>query len=130
MKIGCSREGIARIEEEHRSIVLADAILEEVVHANSDHDYLWPGSLPEQSVQRIEPVVVAGRFEKNGITAHSGGRQRVQAIQFNAVQEQRIADDQDVWRFTWAARANGEGFVVLPGDSGIRSGTMFQHIDR
>src|SRR5882724_4991937 len=130
MKIGCSSKRIACIEEKHRSIVLAHAILEEVVHANSDHDYLRPGPLPEQSLQRIEPVVVAGRFEKNGINAHSGGRQSVQAIQFDAVHEQRIADHEDAWRFTWAARAYGEGFVVLPGNSCIRSGTMFQHIDR
>src|SRR5258705_7394037 len=130
MKIGCSSKRIACIEEKHRSIVLAHVILEEVVHANSDHDYLRPGSLPEQSLQCIEPVVIAGRFEKNGINAHSGGSERVQAIQFNAVQEQRIAYHQDAWRFSWTARAHGEGFVVLLGNSRIRSGTMFQHIDR
>src|SRR6476661_6450385 len=117
MKIGCCRERVAAIEEKHRSIVLAHPVLKEVVHANSDHDYLRPGSLPEQSLQRIEPVIVAGRFEKNGINAHARGSQRIQAIQSNAVQQQRIANDQYAWRFTRATRAYGDGFVVLPGNS-------------
>src|SRR2546430_3973439 len=129
MKIACSRERVTCIEEKVRGVVLADAILEELVQAHSGHDYLRPGPLPEQSLQRIEPVVVAGRFEKNWVNAHAGRSQRVQTIQFNAMQEQRIADHQDAWRFAWAARAYREGFVVLFGNSRIRSGTMFQHID-
>src|SRR5713226_3779921 len=83
-------EGVSGIEEQHGSVILAYTVLEKIIHSHADDNNLGPRPLPEKPPQRVQPVIVSSRLQKDRIDAYLGGSQRAQAVQFHSMQEQGI----------------------------------------
>lgn len=50
-----------------RGIVLTHAVRQEAVNSDAEDYDLRPGALPEQALQSVEPIVIAGGLQENGI---------------------------------------------------------------
>ena len=53
----------------------------------TDDDHLRSCPLTEQAPQPVQPVIVAGSLQENGMDTHAGGSQCLQSIQFDSMQE-------------------------------------------
>src|SRR5260370_28991851 len=68
------------IKQHQWNILLAHALFEKAAHGETHDHYLWPGPLPEEAAQPIQPVVVRRGFKEDWVEPQAGGWQLVQSI--------------------------------------------------
>src|SRR5215469_1551196 len=69
LQIGCHGKQIPEVEQRQWGIVLTHAVRQEAVNSHAEDYDLRPGALPEQALQSVKPIVVAGGLQENGIHA-------------------------------------------------------------
>ena len=92
LKIGRNSDGVPHVKQQQGNVVLAHAVCYEAIHSYTENNDLGFRTLPKKALQRIEPIVVRRAFKEDGVDAHLGRGQFLQAVDVDALQQQRIAD--------------------------------------
>jgi hypothetical protein len=90
-KIGRHSEGVSHVKQHQRNVVLAHAVCYETIHSKTENHDLGFRTLPKKALERIEPIIVRRTFKEDGVDVHLAGGQFLQAVDVDALQQQRVA---------------------------------------